>query len=188
MSLFRQPASAVLAATTTMPFHGDGGAIVIVDDENVRLTAALELGGRRPDYTALQRRCASAFGGAAVHVFTVRHPDGLGLDRRGPVHLHVKQVPGKNTDVEAAIWLTQQLARHGDAADNLLLVSGDVDYLAMYSLACDLGVRAGFVAPPGRSLATALRQVPLGLLGRDVLVESHRPLRLDHRSVPLAHP
>jgi len=169
---WRQPNAATLPSRTHLPFQSaSGDVLVLVDDENIRLTAELEFCDREPDYAALADRCADALRSAELHVFTVRQvgPHPIPASPRSTLRLHAKTVPGKNVDIEAAIWLTDRLSSERNRPSHILIVTGDVDYLALHELGTHNGIHSGFLAAPGRSLASALRCAPLGILGRDVL-------------------
>lgn len=170
---------------TTLPLPpADAIVTVLVDDENVRLAAELELGGLIPDYHRLARVCAGSFRSAEVHVFTARSADDepfrIGCVERAEIRVHRKRVGGKNVDMDVALWLALRLYSTDQATPtHVLFVTGDVDYLTLAAAASDHGAEIGFLAAPGRSLAHALRSVPHGLLGRDVLV---RTRSFAHRS------
>lgn len=159
-------------SVTTAPFGPDnGGTLVVVDDENVRLTAMKDLGGRAPDYEALGDWAKAALGRSHVHVFATRTA-GLPADDTD-LTIHKKEVPGKNADIEVAIWLTRLLAAGGADARRLVLVSGDVDYLALHALAVAHGLEAGFLVTSRASTSREILALPHGTLGADIL----RPLR-----------
>lgn len=168
----------------------NGDLLVLVDDENIRLAAELECQGAAPDYAALADRCARDFRSVDLHVFTVRRlgPGILPDAPQARIMIHHKQVPGKNADVEAAIWLTQQLAPGRERPSHVLLVTGDVDYLALHRLAIQQGIFAGFLAAPGRSAASALHSAPLGRLGADVLQHRRHSSNHPYRPAARRHP
>ncbi len=165
---------------TTLPLAASDAAItVLVDDENVRLAAELELGGLVPHYGRLAHVCAASFHSVDVHVFTARDrvddPIRASRTEQAEIHVHRKRVDGKNVDMEVALWLARRLyGRYGTNPTHVLFVTGDIDYLALAAAATDSGAEIGFLAAPGRSLAHALRSLPHGLLGLDVLLPPRR--------------
>ena len=160
---------------TTLPLAGaDAVVTALVDDENVRLAAELELGGLVPDYRRLAGVCTASFRTADLHVFTACSADDQPVRaarvERAEIHVHRKRVDGKNVDMEVALWLARALYGAGrNRPTHVLFVTGDVDYLTLAAAASERGAEIGFLAAPGRSLAHALRAVPHGLLGLDIL-------------------
>lgn len=171
----RHQSAVVVPRLTTFPFDAlTGRGVIVADDENVRLSALEH--DRRPDYERLAALAARRFSTVEVRVFAVRPVErrGATLPPNASVYVHRRKMPGKNSDMDAALWFAR--AVDARAFDAVLFATGDHDYLACAEDARSHGVTAAFISPPGRSLSRWIAGQRSGLLGADVLVRNRYPL------------
>lgn len=142
---------------------------LIVDDENLRISL-LHFGGYVFDYDALAQACTNWATHSAIHVFATRPAPSSAHART--VVWHRRPTPGKNADVDAALFVGEWLVGVGKG-HALLLVTGDHDFLAMHNAAEKRGVTCAFLCPPAPYTSRWIMTRPHSVVGRDLLLPHH---------------